>query len=99
MLYKGTILGPIWWPSGAPAYIDVAPFEADDDEEAEDIISTLKSGDFQEVIDVELWRIEHTHGSNAQGRIVEHNTQRVLVKPFSGEAEEMMCELTSEAES
>ena len=85
--YQGSIVGGIWWPMGAICALDVPRFEAENDEDAIDQIATVLSGDFSEVMDVEVWRIEHASFTAPDGRITQHQRTDTLVKRFSEEAE------------
>lgn len=96
--YTGTIVGGIWWPYGATCALDVPPFDAEDDEEAVDVLFTLKSGDFSSVMDVECWRIDEEHRSGESGRIIETRKRSTLVKAFSEEAECAYSDCFAESE-
>lgn len=85
--YRGSIVGGIWWPIGYVCALDVPRFEAEDDEDAVDMLATRLSGDFSEVMDVEVWRVSQAVRTDASGRIIQHQQTAALIKPFSEEAE------------
>lgn len=90
--YTGTLLGVIWMPA-CQAVMDVGRFDAEDDEDAADVIQTLKSGDFQEVTDYELWRQERAVKANARGLITEHTTRATLIHEMSEENQDQVMAL------
>ena len=85
MRYEATILGGLWWPIGHPASIETS-YEADDDEQARDLVYT-RAGDFSEVIDCEIRRVETTSGQTGEN-VYERVTTVTTVKAWESEDNE-----------
>ena len=94
--YRGSIVGDIWMPYGHVPYrayaLDVPRFDAEDDEDAIDMIATRLSGDFASVLDVEVWRIDHSYSASDGTRIDHTQETSTLIKRFSEEAEIAYCD-------
>lgn len=95
--YTATVVGHIWQPSVGPCSLDGIGIEAESVREALERVYRDHCGDFQNVIDIELWEHKNITLAAPDGRVVEEHSIRRLVKRFSDEAEAIYADTREEA--